>query len=53
MKKFSKETSEEVVEILNSDLNNGLSALNIISLRKIHGLNKLEAEIKVRNYIYH
>jgi hypothetical protein len=47
MRKFAKITGEEVVEILSSDSTNGLSQLNIASLRRVHGLNKLESEEKV------
>jgi hypothetical protein len=49
LKKFAKATGEEVIEILSSDTTNGLSALNIVSLRRIHGSNKLEGEVKVNN----
>jgi hypothetical protein len=50
LKKFAKATGEEVIEILSSDASNGLSALNIVSLRRVHGLNKLEGEVKVNYY---
>lgn len=47
MKDYAKAKGEEVVEILNSDAKSGLSELNIISLRRVHGFNKLEPEEKV------
>jgi magnesium-transporting ATPase (P-type) len=47
MRKFSKDTSEQVVETLSSDTRLGLSLNQVGSLRKAHGLNKLEEEEKV------
>lgn len=48
MRRYSKVTSDEVVETLSSNATTGLSAQNLSSLRKAHGLNKLEEEEKVR-----
>lgn len=39
---------EEVVEGHSSSLTDGLSTAAVASLRRIHGLNKLEGEVKVR-----
>lgn len=47
MRSLSKVTAEEVVEVLSSDSSVGLSSLNIVSLRREHGSNKLEEEEKV------
>ena len=38
---------EEVVEGHSSSLTDGLSTAAVTSLRRIHGLNKLEGEVKV------
>lgn len=38
---------EEVVEGHSSSLTDGLSTAAVASLRRIHGLNKLEGEVKV------
>lgn len=48
MRKFARDTTEQVVEGLGSDLVQGLNASQVVSLRKVHGLNKLEEEEKVR-----
>ena len=48
MRKFSKDTREQVVETLSSDSRQGLSLNQVVSLRRAHGLNKLEEEAKVR-----
>lgn len=39
---------EEVIEGYNSNLKEGLSIAEISSRSRIHGLNKLEGEVKVR-----
>eukprot|EP01036_Dinobryon_divergens_P031740 gene31740-41198_t len=48
MRKHAKATSEEVVEelMVNNSVTNGLPALSITSLRRVHGFNKLEPEPK-------
>lgn len=51
MRKFSKDTKEQVVETLSSDSKDGLNAAQVASLRRAHGLNKLEEEQKVNNKI--
>jgi hypothetical protein len=47
MRKYSKATSDEVVETFGSDVRTGLALQTINTLRKVHGLNKLEEEVKV------
>eukprot|EP01038_Epipyxis_sp_PR26KG_P014627 gene14627-19646_t len=46
MRSYSRIKCEEAIEILSSDNLNGLSPLNIVSLRRIHGENKLKEEEK-------
>ena len=46
-RQFHRLTVEEAVEALKSDVSAGLSSNDIEPLRKIHGVNKLEAEEKV------
>jgi hypothetical protein len=43
---------EEVIEVHNGHISDGLSISAISSLRRIHGLNKFEEEPKVYMYIY-
>jgi len=47
MRKYSKDTKEQVVETLHSDARQGLNVSQIASLRRAHGLNKLEEAAKV------
>jgi magnesium-transporting ATPase (P-type) len=49
MFKFAKITAREVLEHYQSDSEYGLSTSAVVSLKKIHGLNKLAEEEKVRN----
>jgi len=51
MRKYSKDTREQVLETLHSDIKKGLSTSQVASLRKAHGLNKLEEEEKVHNIL--
>ncbi|KAJ1434018.1 hypothetical protein B484DRAFT_3792 [Ochromonadaceae sp. CCMP2298] len=44
MRKFAKDTNEQVVETLHSDFNAGIGVGQVASLRRAHGLNKLEEE---------
>lgn len=48
MRKFARDTIDHVIEALGSDLREGLSGAEVASRRKVHGLNKLEEEQKVR-----
>lgn len=49
MKNVMQYSPEDVVEGHNSSLTDGLSAIAISNLSRIHGLNKLEGEAKVRS----
>ena len=49
MLRFAKATAEEVVDILHTDVNNGLQSIAVESLQKSGGPNKLEDEEKVRD----
>jgi Cation transporter/ATPase, N-terminus len=49
MKNVMQYSPEDVVEGHNSSLTDGLSAVAISSLSRIHGPNKLEGEAKVRS----
>ena len=46
-----RETEESVLELHSTDVNRGLNVTAVSSLRRIHGLNKLEGEVKVTNVI--
>jgi len=46
MRKYAKDTTEQVIDTLSSNLRQGLSSIQVASLRKEHGLNKLEEEEK-------
>ena len=48
MKRYSKETVEQVIDHLGSDIINGLDGGQVASLQQEHGPNKLEEEEKVR-----
>jgi magnesium-transporting ATPase (P-type) len=48
MRRFARDTTEHVVEALGSNQLQGLNSSQVASLRKAHGLNKLEEEEKVR-----
>ena len=47
MRKYAKDTTEQVIDTLSSNLRQGLSSIQVASLKKEHGLNKLEEEEKV------
>jgi magnesium-transporting ATPase (P-type) len=49
MRRFAKDTAEQIVETFGTNLREGLNSNQIASLRKAHGLNKLEEEEKVCN----
>ena len=52
MRKYAKDTTEQVIDTLSSNLRQGLSSIQVASLKKEHGLNKLEEEEKVWLYCY-
>lgn len=44
---YAKIPTSEVLETLSTNLSNGLSNQSVSVLRKAHGVNKLEEEVKV------